>query len=164
MAQKVFMIYNPHTSNQPLVLTQLSTHPPTHSPPCMHTHARRHTYTGTMPFPLLGLLVSPYFYSSICWMNNYWSFKSKVKNRFFLEASLIPPSTSRLDPSITQKLLLYKEDDSVFQRVTITIIFNFPNLMGKIPGIVLFCMLYLVRLAIFLHACQLHPIMLELSI
>lgn len=97
-------------------------------------------------------------------MNNYGSFKSKVKNRVFLEASLIPPSTSRLDPSITQKLLLYKEDDSVFQRVTITIIFNFPNLMGKIPGIVSFCMLYLVRLAIFLHACQLHPVLLELSI
>lgn len=164
MAQKVFMLYNPHTSDQPLVLTQLSTHSSTHSPLCMHTHAHRHTYTGTMPFPLLGLLVSPYFYSSICWMNNYWSFKSKVKNRFFLEDSRIPPSTSRLDPSITQKLLLYKEDDSVFQRVTITIIFNFPNIMGKIPGIVLFCMLYLVRLAIFPHACQLHPILLELSI
>ena len=34
--------------------------------------------------------------------------------------------------ALHQSCLLYKEDDSMFQRVTITIIFNFANLMDKI--------------------------------
>lgn len=117
--RRSFMIYNPHISLWPLVLTYSSslppiTHPFMHARTLTHTHTYVHIYTYTQQAPLCFLCpecLSPPAHSPIRWVSSHGPFKSKTKNHIFMEAAHQPSLSLSLEPTpcgarSTQKLPL----------------------------------------------------------